>query len=909
LAEFKDAYVDLLYELDDSTLAWLISKPALVKSLAAREKREAYSRVSTKLRALPGDDHANIEDTLNMVAEHIGIISEGDNEQRFLGFVERVSKEYCVCWETFARAVLPYLGALDAGQDALFKILDEGHRISRQFGDRGHIIGTAMLQAALVNPVLLEDEKKRNVYLTAMRRVAECERSKFSLKRFSACFAKTCTGFLDVLEDLNSLDDVVHLLRKVRRITVRGAGEPLPDQPKVGRFERNVVRAMPDYIRIARDSRRKQMFFETVFRSGKKLCDPLALSKVVELAAANPEAFADRRKRGKYIKILETIGSGDDGSHCETILHNMDFLREKNVREGYARLMLVISPYYQTQRLAEALIPRLPRMVDRGLLDDYCNFLFLTRQRQPAFKRYHHLVIGTLPYIDGLEVSTLRNWLDKISTSLPNAPPDIERWLRVGLECVKRYGPRAEVYFDYQFKEGSLECKIDELAAIEIMLHGRLVRQNKTFSSRSAIYAPPKEGNRPALATTKRLVCFIHRINKLCSLHDEDGQKSAERKERQKANIRSAFPKFAGFVDILARKGRPLFKECPPPPPLHDVFGTIKYTLTEGTSALNMIDRRVREYFDRKSERRYETIDHLLNDTLTVPVSRALLAEIRGHPDIAGSEYEGFRDTLSSIINALTRVASFDEIRVEENACFLDDLIDSTDSCISTDGSEREATLVYKIGSKNRKRKSTAILELNAYNKGVYVTSLGKVLLVHVKDKEDGNRAKILVEGVIASPKFGFVFDGANQMFRWEYLVYEALLEYAESEGCRRVIFNAEHSQGQQCTHDFTKRAAERVNEHNRMAGRKEKVEYAWEERGGVHVFSLAGPMKSIGGFRYTHHLTRIEPEQKDVKRIGKEGWDGECYFDSWYAWHGGNVWNNGTGYIRGFELDLNGLG
>jgi hypothetical protein len=960
LSDNRELFIRLVNELEGEPRARIIRNPHIIKQLEREGDREVYVRLSEKLELMRDPTQYNLNLLISEIAAQAKMLSEGENEAKFLRITEKIRRKHPNDWPVFAEELLPYLGVFDEGSELPFVMMEESSKISERFCDAASMAKSAILRATLVNQGILEDERKRKTYLTAVARVAECE-GGYRPKTMTMAVALHCFPFLDIIEDPNDLNNLIHIIRKVRRALPKGE---FPGSVP-GELEFALVETAPKYLATLRDEQKRRTFYETVFRSGRRLHQRNTFAGLVESVAMHADVLADAENRNLYMCLLKEIGGGHNGEQCRVVLDNLHLFKNEKKRELYTKMMASIGAEQQTRAVAEAILSKLALFENAEMLQMYTQFLDSVRTKQPEFNDYAPLVRGTLSYIEEFMRSTqsyleelgkkrVGLTLEKIAISLANAPPDIERWLRVGLECIKRHGSSAERYFDYRFKEGSLECKIDELAAIELMLHGEAKYRNRQFHTKVTVdysgtkgrkaaertravgrtervvvkegvtywdidedrhslrhyfvHFHPANRERKAAEKTRRLVVFTHKLNNLRHV------KNAERKESQKRNLKSAFPDLARFVDALADGERPLLKASPQTflekeayqmALAYEKSQNLEYQGLSGESALRSLERRVQEYVNGERGEQYGNIDQFLSSLLTVLSSKRLLGEMRDHPDIAGKEHEGLRDYLSSLITNLTPMELFDRIRIEENACFLDDLVDRTGSCISTDGSDREATLIYKVGGRDKKRKSTEILELNAYHGDKLVTSLGKVLLVHVKDKEDGNKAKLLVEGVIIGPDLKFVFDTSDDRWPWEVFVYEGILLYAKEQGLKEVIFNAEHSGGQQCAHDFVKYAAERVNAHNKEHKRPHRVEYECAEVDGTSVFRLGGVAKSIGDFEYTHHLTRVEPRRRDVERIRKDGWDGECYFDSWYAWHGENVWNNGTGYIRGFELDM----
>ena len=233
-------------------------------------------------------------------------------------------------------------------------------------------------------------------------------------------------------------------------------------------------------------------------------------------------------------------------------------------------------------------------------------------------------------------------------------------------------------------------------------------------------------------------------------------------------------------------------------------------------------------------------------------------------------------------LHDLLKERAFDSMAVETQQCFLDDLVDKLKCCISTKGSEREASLIYRLD------RNILVFALNPYRQDKRGGTMAKLLLVKAKDyeKEHPNEKNVLiVDGVIASPLIGKLLqDDAKNGVDWREAIYTAFMSFAARTGYPRVVVNISHGIAQQSVHEFVKYVAD-------MQGFKERTDYTFDPENGVCVFRLTeqgyqrvSARTLPNGLRYTHHLKKTPISSKIVDTLGNGRWNGEVYLDSWFV-------------------------
>ena len=525
------------------------------------------------------------------------------------------------------------------------------------------------------------------------------------------------------------------------------------------------------------------------------------------------------------------------------------------------------------------------------------------------------LIDGTLPYVEALPAETLEEYLAVINDSIPNAPRDVRRWLKVGLRCIERFGSdKARRYFRYKPKSGDEGSKIDELSAMELLLDFHVPGSvNEVFNAVQVMHTSPERDIRNALRETAALIYFFHHINKI--------KRRRKGIEDRIKNLERTYREYAPFVEPLCRVRGRLFA-TPPNRSERYVDDEKLEDAAEGepkeerlpyfldvvprkyTSPLEQLRGEIEQFNVRRAEGyewMFKTVKEFLNNALSPTYAIAILEHILQHKHLRGDRIETLRNRISNLKTRLSTVDSFDELRVEVNACFLDDIVDRIGCCISGEGSDREATLIYKVDYDGDGRKSEEILSLNAYNRGVFIECLGKVLLVDVEDRKDGER-KLLVEGVLIGPDLRLVQDQSSKSkFHWDNFVGQAIGRYARNRGYRRILVNTEHGTGQQCTHDFVKAMADWANYH---AG-ETLFNYEMMPKDDRSVFRLYRQLEIDGQSPYTYLIAKGPMAQKILLRIRKGEWNGESYFDTWHECSGRQVWNGGQGAATLLEMSV----
>ena len=526
------------------------------------------------------------------------------------------------------------------------------------------------------------------------------------------------------------------------------------------------------------------------------------------------------------------------------------------------------------------------------------------------------VIDGTIPYVEALPAETLEEYLALINDSVPNAPRDIRRWLRTGLRCVECFGSdKARRYFKYKLKSDDEESKIDELSAMGLLLDSHVPgSSNEIFNSELVLFTRPEKDVGKALLEAAGLIYFFHHINKI--------KRRRKGIEERIERLKKGYEDYSEFVEPLCRTRGRLFATPPPdswyyseedeeerekkkpyvlrgePPSYVYPYGPAKRSyspLEQLRDEIDTFNRWRREGYTPK----FRTVKEFLNNALSPAYATAILEHYLQHRHLRGDRFEMLRDRINDLKTRLSAVGSFDELRVEINACFLDDIVDRIGCCISGEGSDREAALVYKLDRNDDDSRNSDILSLNAYSKGAFVECLGKVLLVDVEDKKDGER-KLLVDGVIIGPEIRFVRDQTTKTrFNWESFVGEAIERYAETRWYKNLLVNTSHSTGQQCTHDFVKAVADAFN----FETGKCLIEYEMVPKGGHRVFHLKRPQGQGERPPYTHNIEKRQMAQSTISRTRRGDWNGESYFHTWHRYSGGQAWNACRGETALLEL------
>lgn len=199
---------------------------------------------------------------------------------------------------------------------------------------------------------------------------------------------------------------------------------------------------------------------------------------------------------------------------------------------------------------------------------------------------------------------------------------------------------------------------------------------------------------------------------------------------------------------------------------------------------------------------------------------------------------ERFGEQLSRLKSTLSSDYDFDEIRVEYNSCFLDDIVNRVVDCVSNDGSYREFGLAYCLDPQ------VGLLSLNTYLEGRYQSTIGKAILMAVQSDNE-----LYLDGITASPDVDMLDCGKREIF---LMFMEGLLQTARKKEMRDIYVNLNHYDGLNSafSHEFNKFIAEELI----GMAEGEDFTYTKESYGKAHVkmFKL-GDIKRYKNFEKTY--------------------------------------------------------
>jgi len=218
----------------------------------------------------------------------------------------------------------------------------------------------------------------------------------------------------------------------------------------------------------------------------------------------------------------------------------------------------------------------------------------------------------------------------------------------------------------------------------------------------------------------------------------------------------------------------------------------------------------------------------------------------------------------------------FDEIRIESNDNFVDDIVDRTGACFSGPrGRHLYASYAYVLDP------SMSLLSLNPYYEGKKLDSIGKAILVDTVDIEG---KVLLVDGVIVGPDAEIM--GLNF---WEGGFLESIKKIADFKKIKRIVFNTSHNikfTTQQCVHDFNRYIANEKGLDDIIS----KDFTFYENNYGVKEFKLTDKALKFekDGFRYTHELYKcpMPIDRVEIMQTFFPDYWGEQYLDAWYPWN-----------------------
>ena len=222
----------------------------------------------------------------------------------------------------------------------------------------------------------------------------------------------------------------------------------------------------------------------------------------------------------------------------------------------------------------------------------------------------------------------------------------------------------------------------------------------------------------------------------------------------------------------------------------------------------------------------------------------------------------------------------FNSCSVGVNPSFLDDLVDKTGANISSAGSEREASLIYRLDD------SLRVLSLNTCIYDERKETIAKAVLVKAFDQDqEYDRGLLVVDNIFASDGVELLRkrDASADKADWRELMYEQVVRHAFiCASSEKIVVNVFQDPSNQKAQEFVKYVADRQ-------GMKEGADYTFTSRDGQHVFRLTeegyrrlSAKRLPNGMRYTHHARKLPLDSRFVQQLSKSGWKGEMYLNSW---------------------------
>jgi hypothetical protein len=795
------------------------------------------------------------------------LISEGLLDT-YLEFTQKAFKRTEMDWFRIAVEASGRPSVLREHSSLYFEILDEISDLSRELNEQ-YDRRVNMLAIPLMESIQeLQDTSTRKRIINTIKRMAYANKTvNGTNESLSAC--EHVSRLLETLprdEDVETMLGFINKYRTIFKLTSPG----------------NLFIGAKEYVVASRDNRANAAVIDSLLENAGKSIEEHTLDRMLRTLPTRIRALEKPEQRSRYLDRLGRFeNTGLQSDHVTLLLDESDFFEDDDRLNVYlATIQRLGEPIREillyptnTEALLRIVRENIEVFRDASALELCSNFLESIKKRG-TYVDVAPFLGGVIEHVTVIEPERLQRYLKLISNNLPNAHPDVSRWIQTGLACAAASDQCGEKYFKYRFKEGHIDSKIDELTAMELLLEQASEHPGqRTVSVRDVRYVSSKEQEEDGIRRTARILSFFDQIKKI--------KRNSRTLEKNKLLMKRKFPEFESCVDNLCElRGDPLVPQTE-----NRNIGTATSIINRavgyfggrsfGTDHITKIRRQVDDYCgrypsplslfgnrDQDLQQKKKKVIGFIKRALSPEEAQRVLLEIENNKNLQGSVLEPLRDYTRTTRMQLSNTVEFNQLRIEENSCFVDDLVDEIGACNSGEGSDREAVLIHKLDKDSEGRPNQTLLSINGYQDSVHFDCLGKVLLVEVADQDDyaiGDfeekpLSKLLVEYVLIAPQLErmrpikkterrllakmvgkdpedrIIIKDDEDSFDWREFVFNSIMKYAQREGYGRLIVNTRHKPGgQKCLHEFAKYVADTLNvrQHAYKANLRDLTQFA----------------------------------------------------------------------------------